>query len=405
MFRLIFKSALNSLLQRKSRSIMVILMIVLSLWGLMFMQGIYDGMIKQMIDNALRSDCGEISLYAKDFRASKDIKKYIKDEEALEDFFNSRDDIKSYTRRIQTQGLAATARYSKNIFIYAVDREQEIKQSRLNEYIKEGSFDFGSKSQGVIVGFKLAKKLKIKLGKKLILTTQDINNEIVSIKLNVTGIIKTNNMAFDENAVFMDLKRGKKFLNLDGMNHIAIRVNGKSDIAGLKKDLKKNFPNLESYSWDEIYPALLQSKKMMEVFALVSYLIVFLTAAAGIFAVVLISVLERLREFGILRAVGTRFHIIAYMIFCESLIIGVAGFVLGSLTGFLTLYYFNIYGLDLSSFSDALDEFGMDAVTYAVIRLEYFITGFIAVFSAIILSILIPLRILKRSNPVEVING
>ena len=384
---------------------MVILMIVLSLWGLMLMQGIYDGMIKQMIDNALRSDCGEVSIYAKDFRASKDIKKYIKDEKALESFLGGRKDIGSYTKRIEVQGLSATAGYSKNIFIYAVERDREIKQSRLNEYIKEGVFDFGSKAQGAVVGFKLAKKLKIKPGKKIILTTQDINNEIVSIKLKVTGIIKTNNMAFDENAVFMDLERGKKFLNLEGINHIAVRVNDETDISNLKEGLKKRFPSLESYGWDEIYPALLQSKKMMEVFAFVSYLIVFLTAAAGIFAVVLISVLERLREFGILRAVGTRFHILAYMVFCESLILGIIGFFLGSLTGFLTLYYFNIHGLDLSSFSDALDEFGMDAVTYAVIRAEYFITGFVAVFSAIILSILIPLRILKRSNPVEVING
>lgn len=369
------------------------------------MQGIYDGMVKQMIDNALRSDCSEISVFAKDFRSSRDIKNYIKDDKGFDEYLSRNKDIKSYTKRIQTQGLAATARYSKNIFIYAVEKEKEIKQSRLDEYIKEGSFDFGEKAKGVIVGFKLAKKLKVSPGKKLILTAQDINNDIVSIKLKVTGIIKTNNMAFDENTVFIDLQRAKRFLNMQGFNHIAIRVNDEKRIEVLKQEIEKRFSSLEVFRWDEIYPALLQSKEMMKTFGLISYLIVFLTATAGIFAVVLISVLERLREFGILRAIGTRFYIVASMVFFESFIIGVIGFVLGSLLGYLTLYYFSIYGLDLSSFSDALDEFGMDAVTYAVIKYEYFITGLVAVFCAIILSILIPLRILKKSKSVEVING
>jgi ABC-type antimicrobial peptide transport system permease subunit len=149
----------------------------------------------------------------------------------------------------------------------------------------------------------------------------------------------------------------------------------------------------------------MQSKLIMEKYSLLSYILIFFMAGIGIFGVVLVSVLERLREFAILQAIGTPFNKVAEIIFLESIFIGFAGFLLGSLLGGGTLYYFYIYGLDLSNFSDALDEFGMDAITYAVIKTSYFVTGFSAVIIAVFFSVLFPLYILKKSKPIEVING
>ncbi|MCI5143153.1 MAG: FtsX-like permease family protein, partial [Candidatus Electrothrix sp. ATG1] len=113
---------------------------------------------------------------------------------------------------------------------------------------------------------------------------------------------------------------------------------------------------------------------------------------------------DRLREFGIMLAIGTRFREICQIILVESFFMGFIGFALGALVGFSTLYYFKIYGLDLSVFSDAFEEFGMDAVTYAMIRPSYFITALLAVIVATFLSILVPLRVLKKARPIESIN-
>ncbi len=118
----------------------------------------------------------------------------------------------------------------------------------------------------------------------------------------------------------------------------------------------------------------------------------------------LVSVLERLREFGIMLAIGTRFSQIRNIIFAESFFLGFIGFGLGALIGWGTLYYFMIYGLDLSMFSDAFDEFGMDAVTYAIIRPSYFVTALVAVTMATFLSVLVPLWVLKKAKPIEAIN-
>jgi len=405
MYRLIIKSALASLLKRKLRTFLVIFMIASSLWGLMLMQGVYDGMTQQMIQNAIRSDSSQISIFPKDFRNQKEIQLQLSDEKKIYELLDKENNVKSYISRITTSGLIATAKYSKNASIFGIDAKDEIAHANLDKYIKEGSFSFGKKDRGAVIGFKLAKKLKVKLGKKIILSAQDVNNEVSSVSLKVTGIIKTNNMALDQSGVFIDKGKAKKFLGVKNVNQIAIMLHDYEKADSLKAVLKKEFTHTETYDWGELYPALLQSEEIMKSFSYISYTIVFFTATVGIFGVVLVSVLERLREFGVLRAIGTRFRVIVAMVFFESFFIGLLGLILGTIIGGGTLYYFSIYGLDLSSFSDALDEFGMDAITYALIKTEYFITAFIAVFSATFLSILIPLRVLKKSKPIEVING
>ncbi|MEA3353618.1 MAG: ABC transporter permease [Campylobacterota bacterium] len=405
MFKLIVKTAFLSLLRRKLRTLLVIFMIAVSLWALLFMQGIYDGMYKQMVDNAIRSDSGHISLYAKGFKQEKSIEYQITNLEQIEKKLILNNNIKSYVKRVKSNGLAATAGYSNFASIYGIDLDKEKEYSKLDKYIYKGKFDFLKRSNGVIIGYGLAKKLKLKIGKKLIISSQDINNEINSISLKVSGILKTNNMALDKSAVFIDIKKAQRFFGIKGVSQISLIFNDTAYIKQFQNQLKKTYKDMDILRWDEQYPALLQSQQMMEQFSLISYGAVFFVATIGIFGVVLVSVLERLREFGILRAIGTKFSIVASIIFCESFIIGIAGFIAGVLFGGITLYYFHIYGLDLSSFSDALDQFGMDTVTYAVIKTKYFTMAFISVFTAMILSILIPLRILKKAKPTEMING
>ena len=409
MYNLIFKTAFLSLIRRKVRTTLVILMIATSLWGLLFMQGIYEGMTEQMITNAIKSDSGHLSIYAKDFRKEKSLELEMIDTKNIENIIKKEKHIKSYTKRVLTNGLIATANYSRATQIYGIDLESEKIHSSLDSYLKDGTYSFGKKNNGAIIGFKLAKKLKLKIGKKIILTSQDIDNEVTSISLKVKAIIKTSNMPIDEMGIFIDINKAKEFLNIKGVHQLSIIFNDEKDIVSFQDNLKTRLKNeTKQYlilRWDQLYPALFQGRVMMEQFSFISYALVFFTATIGIFGVILVSVLERLREFGILRAIGTKFSILAQIIFLESFIIGIIGFILGSILGGVTLYYFSIYGLDLSSFSDALDEFGMDAITYAVIKTEYFITAFISVVIATVLSVLFPLRVLKKSKVVDVING
>ena len=369
------------------------------------MQGIYDGMTEQMINNAIRSDSGHISLFAQGYRLEPDLSRQIENTGAIDSFLDSDNHVSSHVQRLKQNGLIATAHYSRGVMIFGVNLAAEKNQGRLDNYLYQGEFSFGRKNRGTIIGFKLADKLKVHIGSKIILSAQDIHGEISATPLKVTGILKTNNIALDENAVFLSDHKARKLLDLKkGVTQVAILLQDETQIDALQGDLQTQFPQLEILRWDELYPALMQSRVMMEGFNLVTSFLVFCVAALGIFGVMLVSVLERLREFGIMLAIGTRFSQIRNIIFVESFFLGFTGFGLGSLAGGVTLYYFKINGLDLSMFNDAFDEIGMDAVTYAVIRPDYFLMALAAVMLATFISVLIPLRILKKSNPIKAIN-
>ncbi|MEN8258001.1 MAG: ABC transporter permease [Thermodesulfobacteriota bacterium] len=405
MFRVLLRIALASLGRRLSRSMLVVLMIAMSLWGLLFMEGIYDGMTEQFIDNAIRSDSGDISIFAKGYRLDPGLEKAIERFDEIEHVLTADNRIRSHVRRLRQDGLIATAHYSRNAAIYGVELEAEERHGRLASYLREGVYDFGKKGRGVILGSRLAAKMKVGLGKKIILSAQNRDNDVSALSLRVTGILKTNNMALDENAVFIGIDKARELLLLPaGASQISIMVHDKEEVPAVQKQLAAQFANLDVMAWNSLYPALHQGREMMEVFNLITSLLVFCVAGLGIFGVMLVSVLERLREFGIMLAIGTTFQEIRTIVFVESFILGLSGYCCGSLLGGLTLFYFYQYGLDLTMFSAGLDAFGMDAITYALIRPSYFLTALAAVTGATLISVLVPLRILQKARPIEAIN-
>jgi ABC-type lipoprotein release transport system permease subunit len=407
MFRVITRMAAASLVRRGLRSLLVVLMIGISLWGLLFMEGIYEGMTEQMINNAIRSDSGHLSIFASGYRLDPDLSRLVTGTELkqLTTLLAADERVRSTVQRIRQDGLVATAHYSRMAAIVGIDPVQEKQQGRMAAYLQQGAFDFGKKGQGVMIGYKLADRLQTRIGSRLILSAQDSRAEVSAAPFRVTGILKTNNMALDEQAVFISHARARKLLSLpDGVSQIAVMLGDEHQAAGLQEELRSRFPGLELLRWDELYPALLQSRVMMQGFNTVISGLIFCVAALGIFGVILVSVLERLREFGIMLAIGTRFSMIRNIVLVESFLLGFTGFVLGSLLGGTTLLYFQTRGLDLSMFSNAFAEFGMDAVTYAVIRPGYFVTAFNAVLFATLFSVLIPLRVLKKAKPIEAIN-
>ena len=368
------------------------------------MQGLYEGMTEQMINNAIRSDSGTLTLFQKGYRSENDINKLITNEDRIAGKLKGDPRVQSFTKRIKQDGLIATAHYSRAAKIYGINLESEKTHGRLDAYLQEGEYGFGSRGKGAIVGATLARKLKVTVGKKIILSAQTTDGEVTSIALKVTGTIQTNNMQMDDFGVFIDLEAARTFLNIrQGVTQFCIILHEENQLSGLQHELENEFAALETFRWDELYPALMQSREMMGIFSYVMYLLVFCVATLGIFGVILVSVLERTREFGVMLAIGSEFLLIGKIVFFESFCLGLIGFITGSFLGAGTLYYFSVHGLDLSHFSAGLEEFGMDAVMYSIIKPDYFLTAFLAVLSATLLSIILPLRVLQKSKPIEAI--
>jgi len=395
-----------SLWRRKSRSVMVILMIALSLSGLLAIQGLYDGMITHMINTTIRSDSGEISLYAKEYRLHKSLEYKLSALSEIEEKLSKLKEITSHSVRLQQEGLIATAHKSLGANIKGISLEHERDFGNFDTFILQGDYSFGKHKKEALIGASLAKKLHLDIGSRVVFTAQDANADINAISFRISGIFKTGNPALDGYAIFVSMEKISTFLNLkESATQIALRIQDTEQIRQVQKKLQILFPVMEILRWDELYPLLIQMQEMMQIFNLASYMIVFIVAALGIFGVMLVSVLERLREFSIMLAIGTPYKIVRNQILLEATFLGLIGFIVGALSGWIILLYMSTWGVDLRSFEAGLETFGLNAILIADIQYYYFVQAFFAVFFATLLSLFWPLRILKKIKPIAVIQG
>jgi ABC-type lipoprotein release transport system permease subunit len=395
-----------SIWRRKTRSLMVIMMIALSLAGLLGLQGLYDGMISHMINTTIRSDSGEISLYDKAYRLNKSLDYRLTPLSKYKDAFSKIEAIKAYSIRLEKEGLLSTAHKSLDATLKGISLKNEQTFGRLDTYITQGDYSFGKENKSALIGSTLAKKLNLTIGSRVIFTAQDVKGEINAISFRISGILKTGNPTLDENSVFISMEKISTFLNLQqSATQIALRVKNTEDIKQVQNKLKVLLPDIDVLRWDELYPLLIQMQELMNIFNLASYAIVFIVAALGIFGVMLVSVLERMREFSIMLAIGTPYNIVRNQIIMEASFLGLIGYLSGAFLGWLALLYMSTKGVDMRAFEAGLELYGYSAVMYANMHLYYFFQAFFAVFFATLLSVIWPLRKLKKIKPIQVIQG
>ena len=401
MYKLIMKMAWKNSFLRPARTLLVIMMIAVSMSMLLGIQGLYDGMVKNMIDKNKRSDSGDVSLYAKEYRIEKDLKLRIKESDAIKQQIESMEGVRAVVSRITADGLVSTARKSSFASIYGISLKEEEHFGRFSEFLKEGEVSF--KKRGALIGLELAKDLKLRIGSKLVFSTQDSSGEINSIALRVRGIIQTTNIGLDSKAVFADAKSIHQFLGTGQAEATQIAVMLEDEM--LYSEIKANYPHLEVKSFLQLQPMIKQMQDMMVIFNSITFFIVMSVVFVGILGVMYVSILDRIREFGIVLGIGMRYKYIQFQLLMEAIFIGLLGYLGGALLGTVILIYLRDYGLDLSSFSDALEMWGYEAVITGTIKVSYFTTTFGAIIIASCLSVVIPLVKIKRLNPIEVIKA
>jgi len=404
-YKLIFKLAWLNVWRRKARTLLVILMIGVSMSVMLGIQGLYDGMTNHMIESTLRSDSGEVSIYAPSHRLHQSLKYHIKETPTIIEQLSQIDAITAIDQRVKVTGLVSTARKSSMAKLIGIDKRQEQRFGDFEKFIIDGKWN--TQKNYALIGKKLAKTMKLSVGSRVIFSSQNLEGDLSSISLRIKAIVQTTNPAIDDMALFVSLSQAQEFagLSVDDSTQIALRIDPQANLAKTKEKITTLLPNEDIYTWLELYPALEQMQEMMKVFNGISFFIVMLVVLIGIMGVMLVSILERLREFGILLAIGEPYKNMRLQVIVEALILGIGGYILGAILGGAALYYMKIYGLDLSAFSDGLEEFGMASTIYATIKSSYFSTTLIAIIVAALLSVILPIQRVKKLNPIEVIQG
>ncbi len=400
--RMLIKIAGRNLWRNKKRSVIIISAVSIGLWAGTFLTAFYNGMIEQRINTAIGKEVSHIQLHHPKFRSDYDIQYDLSDSQKMLQTIEKDSLVKIAAGRVMLKGMIASAAGSSGITINGVQAEKENSLTKLQSKIIAGSYFDTNKSNEIIISEKIRKKLKLQLNKKAILTFQDKEGNLAAEAFRIIAIYKTINAPYDESNVFVKNTAIDSLAGIpNGFNEIAILLKSNATLDESLAQLKQKFPNTEIKSWKEITPELGLTVSVADQMTFIFMGIILAALAFGIVNTMMMAVLERTREIGMLLALGMNKFKIFIMILLETFFLILAGCPVGIILALLTVAITNQTGIDLSSYTETYSSFGYDSVIYPSLTWNQLQTVLLLVIITAFISALFPAKRALQLNPAE----
>jgi putative ABC transport system permease protein len=397
--------AWRNIWRNRKRSAILICAIAFGLWASLFSGAIMYGMLDQMVNSAISTRTADIQVHQKGFENFKEIGLTIPQGQQVLLDIGKMPGVTAASGRTVVSGMASSPTTATGVIIYGIVPGAETLISDIYQQIIQGGYFQSKVSNPIILGEDLAKKLEVKAGNKIVLTAQEIDGSIGQGAFRIVGIFKTVSSQFDKTTVFALRSDVNRTFNLDDMLHeIAIRTNDPSKIGIVASEIENAFPALDISTWRELEPELAMSMDLTREMLYIFLVIVLLAMVFGITNTMLMSVIERVRELGMLISLGMKHGRIFTMITLESVFLAIIGAIVGMGLGVGTIAISAKTGIDLSFVSSGLAAFGMSQILYPflpiteypiMVALVILTATFAAVYPAIKAATLKPVEALK----------
>lgn len=401
--------AWRNLWRRKRRTLITAFSIAFGVVLAVTFTGAGDYYYTRMVDAGARMGMGHITIAAIDHNRAPSLKKRLANTQQLRQQALAHTQVKDAMIRINGQAMFASAHKSVGGMFIAVDPAQETEQNNLfMRSIVEGNLFETANSPGIVVGVKLAQKLRLRLGKKVVYTTTDAHGEIVSAIERVTGIFKTGVSEVDSAMVLLPLTRVQKTLDYrsDEATLIALMLDDQRQVVSSRDELAAQsvYDQAEVLTWQQSQPDLAGMIAMDKSSNYASQLLIALLVAAGILNTMLMSVLERKHEFGVMMAVGMTPWNLFRLVMVESFWLAIVGLAIGSMLSTPWYLYMHEIGIDLSAaYGDDMDFGGVLIDPVMKIRLfkESIIAICVSLFTLVLVAAAYPAWRAGRVPPVD----
>ncbi len=401
---MLFAIAWRNLWRNKLRSTVIFASIAVGIIGAVISGGFMSGMADQRENAAIANEVSNIQIHNPDFLLNGETKYMVPQAEQKIREIEKIQQVKGVSLRLKVTGMAASANAGAGITIRGVNIAPELKVSDINQHIIQGKYLTDDAKFPAVIGQKLSHKLDLGLGDKIIITLSDSSGTITSGAFQIVGIFKTANNQFDESNVFVKRKDLAKLVGypVSVGNEIAIRLFSNLDTPMVVKNLDKMMAGeIQSkkiiiQSWDQIEPMLKSMVAMMDYFSYLFLIIIMAALAFAIINTMLMAVMERTREIGMLMALGMNKRKIFNMILLETVFLSIIGAVAGLAISILIVHHYATYGFDLTSSASGLNAFGYSARIFFRVGNEFYLTSLILVVIIAIISGISPaLKALK----------
>jgi len=402
---MILQIAWRNIWRNKIRSGVVMVAIAVGMFAGLFSTAFYQGMINQRLRDGIETEISHIQMHAPEFREEQELDMFMHNALQIADTIEAIQGIKGVSPRIVLTGMIASAETGSGVRIAGILPQKEQQCTNLFTKIIDGEWFNGIKRNPIVIGEKLANKLKVRVRSKMVITIQNADGTITSAAFRVSGIFKTINTGFDESNVFAMYSDLSKLAELqqNAAHEIAIRISNSEDVDPLTHKLAAKYSNMEVLTWRELSPELGYLNDIGSQYMYIFIVIILFALAFGIINTMLMVVLERVKEIGMLMAIGMKKGRLFRMLVLETVLLSLAGGIFGIFLGVIATNHFGKTGINLSMYATGMEKFGYDTLVFP--EIDAFIVVNIALLVVItgILSALYPAAKALKYNPADAI--
>lgn len=383
---MLLKISWRNVWRNKSRSLIVISSIAVGVWALIAGTGFMNGFMVSYISDTINHNTSNIQVHHPEYGVDKDIQFFIPEAQNKEEDLKQINGVNAVTKRVLVNGMIASAKKASGVEIRGIQPENESLVTNLDSLIVEGEYFEGVKRNPVVIGQKLAEDLGVRIRSKIVLTFSDQDGEMVSAAFRVVGVIKSSAINLNEMTAFVRDSDIQPLIGIGNNYHeIAAITNVLVEEQSVISEYRKSHSDDLIQDWREIAPELAYVSDM---FANMLYILMGIILTALVFGIIntmLMAVLERIKELGMLMAVGMNKKKVFFMIVVETIFLGFVGTPIGMVLGFLNVNFYQERGVDLSEYSEGLEAFGysanlfpyLDSSTYYIVSVGVFMTTII----------------------------
>ncbi len=406
---LLVKMAARNLWRRKFRTILTVLALGLSYSLTIFFIGLADGSHEQMAESAIKFDAGHVVIQAPGYQEKRQIEMRIQDPEALTTVVHHIAPKVLVVQRIFTSAALQSEDASLRIdSLVAVDPDSEKRVSEIPHKLLSGRFLTPGKP-GIIIGSVAAKRLKVQAGDPVVLTVSGLAGRAQE-RIPVIGVFRTGGGQLDAGYAMIPLSLGQRLLGMGrSVNQVALfaDLQRAPSLAGkLRKALDRR--KFQVLTWDQALPNMAQFIWLDSASMWVMLLVIFLIVAVGVVNAVLMSVMERTREIGVLKALGMGPGRVVGEVIAETFLLGLLAVAFGLAAGLLINHHFTVHGLDIQTIAGTesfeVEGIAMTGKIYSKLSLAPVIQTSVGLLLLTVTAGLYPALRAARLVPVEAIH-
>jgi len=407
--KILFQLGWRNLWRNKRRSLVVISSIAIGIFAMILSMGIMNGMNNQMVENTIKTSLGHIAIHRKGFQDDMKLTYHFTPNRRMIEVIEKDPRILAHAPRIKLQGMVRSSESSRGVMIVGIDPEKEKSVSNLFEYTlkDDGRFLERGDENAIMISQTTADKLNLIVGDKLVVMFQDREDEIVGIGLEIVGLFQSPIESFDKYVVFTTIRTLKETTGLnENISEITLVLKDKDRVDGVKGALREeiNDGNLEILSWKDMAPNLVSAVRLFDTMMYFFFIIVFITVIFSVANTLVMAIMERFHEIGVMKCIGTRPSWIFNIVLFEALNLGFVGLFAGIIIGVPVNELLGFTGIDLSFYAESMRMFGTGSVIYPSIKPLDIIVATGIVLATTIIAAIYPAIKAARIKPLEALH-